>query len=508
MSLLAEASARGRRRPLAGGCGDHRSPSSRPAHTHFGGRPLVLVGVVALLASACRGPGGTTAGSAGSAPGPAGSASLPDTVLSAPVAAPQTLYVLNGYHDIPQGQTFCPSPGTDLLDHCGNQLDAFDLVPSDLTDTRILAPLPGAVVWEDGGCLGMKTSDYLNLTICHFANGGIRVPIAPGKVLARGTVLGLRDPSRPWIHLNLDVRYTPDGMPLPSPVPPATYAAVPFDGDHAIEGLDFPAASPPTYQQYRCETITSNNHPTGDTREPSPAPSVTPIWSNWCTTAAAPVAPSSSVLSPSLGLASPTGEPGSAQMPFPSPSATPRPAPTPTHTPTPTPKPTATPTQTPTATATPAASFETVVVPSSVQWIDTGFAVSVGGRIGISASGSWTPGPPESGSVGPDGSATLWGDNFLDLVDIGVCASCAGTVTPHWGALIGYIGSDPPPAGSYAGSTQWLPEAQRVFFVGSDLSMTSSLTGELWLAFNDDAYSGFTSDNTGQVTAHVAVATP
>jgi hypothetical protein len=146
-----------------------------------------------------------------------------------------------------------------------------------------------------------------------------------------------------------------------------------------------------------------------------------------------------------------------------------------------------------------------VVVPSTAGWVDTGLSVKQGDHLVVSAAGSWTPGPPETGTVGPDGSSMAWGDNFLNLTDIGVCTYCAGTAASDWAALVGYIGDIPPPVGSYANSTTWLSEAQQVFRVGSSLSIASTKSGRLWLAMNDDAYSGNTSDNAGQVTATVSV---
>jgi hypothetical protein len=145
-----------------------------------------------------------------------------------------------------------------------------------------------------------------------------------------------------------------------------------------------------------------------------------------------------------------------------------------------------------------------VVVPATVQWVNTGVSVSTGEQLTFSATGSWTPGSPQNGLVGPDGSSIIWGDNFLNLTDIGVCAYCANDRFPHWAALIGYIGSNPPPAGGYANTTTWRTEAQKIFVVGSNLSMTSTLAGTLWLAFNDDAYSGNVFDNAGQVTATIS----
>jgi hypothetical protein len=155
------------------------------------------------------------------------------------------------------------------------------------------------------------------------------------------------------------------------------------------------------------------------------------------------------------------------------------------------------------AKAVPAAGETFLDVPADAAWVDTGALIAAGAGFTITASGSWTPGLPETGYVGPDGSATLWADNFLNIADIGVCAGCASSVTEGWGALVGYIGDSPPAPGSYAGSSAVLAEAESVFFVGSDLAETAWRTGELWLAMNDDAYSGNTSDNLGSVTVAI-----
>lgn len=184
--------------------------------------------------------------------------------------------------------------------------------------------------------------------------------------------------------------------------------------------------------------------------------------------------------------------------------APPTPTPTPIPTPTPTPKPGPTPTPTPTIRA------QSVQVNADVQWVNTGIVLGTGDRLTISATGSWSVGPtdgsivPADGFTTPDGFAHPYSDNFLNLADLGVCASCASTDTPHWGALIGYIGDSPPQAGSYT-SADVLQEAQRVFFVGSAFRSSGLPTGTLWLAFNDDAYSANTSDNAGQVIATITL---
>lgn len=145
-----------------------------------------------------------------------------------------------------------------------------------------------------------------------------------------------------------------------------------------------------------------------------------------------------------------------------------------------------------------------VIVPSTAQWVSTGIQVNIGDPITITASGSWTPGPPEYDWVGPDGSSQLWPDNFLNLTDIGACAYCATTPTPHWAALIGYIGENPPGPGSYV-NTEVITEARRIFVVGSGFITNVVFAGTLWLNFNDDAYSNATGDNAGEVAANLGV---
>lgn len=141
-------------------------------------------------------------------------------------------------------------------------------------------------------------------------------------------------------------------------------------------------------------------------------------------------------------------------------------------------------------------------VSSSVQWVNTGITLSVGETLMVSATGSWSTDVNLFPNVGPDGYTQQAADNFLNLTDLGACSTCASTQTPHWGALIGYIGNNPPAAGSYT-STSILPEAQKVFVVGSNFQSGAPFAGTLWLNFNDDAYSANTGDNAGQVTATV-----
>lgn len=117
----------------------------------------------------------------------------------------------------------------------------------------------------------------------------------------------------------------------------------------------------------------------------------------------------------------------------------------------------------------------TLTVPSTVQWVNTGLTVQAGDHMQVSASGSWSP-SPQVGSFGPDGAPQGNADNFLNLQDIGVCAVCAATPAPHWAALIGYIGDNPPGPASYT-SLSVLPDAQRVFFVGSAYNAGAPFSG-------------------------------
>jgi hypothetical protein len=147
-----------------------------------------------------------------------------------------------------------------------------------------------------------------------------------------------------------------------------------------------------------------------------------------------------------------------------------------------------------------------VTVPADAGWVDTGIALSSSDTVSITASGSWTA--DGVNYTGPDGYTTESPDNYRNLSDLGTCADCASTPYPEWGALMSYIGGNPPQPGSYT-STSVEPQAMRVDYVGSRLKTRSwPVPGELWLAMNDDAYSGNTSDNYGQVTATITVHRP
>lgn len=163
---------------------------------------------------------------------------------------------------------------------------------------------------------------------------------------------------------------------------------------------------------------------------------------------------------------------------------------------------------TPNASASPQAA-RAVASPVSVsvsakKWTATPVKVKAGELLKITATGTWTDGATTSG---PNGAAKTWPDNFFNLADLGVCADCATTKVPAWGALIGYVGNTPPAPGSYA-SAAIRPQALRVFYVGGNYEAEVLETGSLWLFKNADAYSGFTADNSGHVTATVTVLPP
>ncbi|WP_433380838.1 hypothetical protein ACQPZX_16020 [Actinoplanes sp. CA-142083] len=145
-----------------------------------------------------------------------------------------------------------------------------------------------------------------------------------------------------------------------------------------------------------------------------------------------------------------------------------------------------------------------VTVPADGSWVDTGIDVTAGGSLEITAWGRWRDGAYESG---PSGSGKAWPDNFFNLSDIGFCGVCARTMTPRWGALEGYVGYDPPAPGSYT-SPAVFPRARKVFFVGAIYEASPQESGRLWLNKNADAYSNYTVDNSGSVTAHITASTP
>src|ERR1022692_1790231 len=181
--------------------------------------------------------------------------------------------------------------------------------------------------------------------------------------------------------------------------------------------------------------------------------------------------------------------------PSPSPSVSPSPSPS-----TPSPSPSLSSSPPP-----PPPTSVTVTIPANGGWVDTGIALTLSDAVTITASGSWTPdGADHTGPAG-FGSSLESADNYLNLTDLGACADCATRMYPEWAALMSYTGSAPPQPESYT-STAVALQAMLIDYVGSNLRTTSwPRAGELWLGINDDAYSGNTSDNFGQVTAVVTV---
>ncbi len=249
----------------------------------------------------------------------------PSPGLRAPVAAPQTLTVLNGYDNpiAPANPTlgWCPPPGVNEHDHCDNQEDGLDLVPSDLADTRVLAPIGGTIAWVQAdrndpttSCVGLRpTGSTLNLTVCHFETSAVYV--VAGDFVATGTVLGQRKATDPWIHLSLDDRYAPVGGPQLPPPSTGFYPPVPFYDADWIEGHAFPSASPPVFNLYCGDTISSTNVPVGPHAAlPPTPPSYAPAPPIDCATAV---------------IASPTPPPTPRPTPQPTPKLTPKPTPPP-----------------------------------------------------------------------------------------------------------------------------------------------------------------------------------
>lgn len=186
--------------------------------------------------------------------------------IVAPVPAGQTLTVLNGYDNPMPGGTCNKGYGHD---HCTNQQYGLDLVPSKVDDLLVLAPITGKIAWTDvssSGCIGIVPTAFpeLNLTVCHLS--GLR---ASGAVAA-GTVLGLRRPDDPWIHMSLDVRKDANG-----PLPRSKWmVGVPFTGAFTIAGKDFPPASSPTLDLHKCASFASTTKASGNTAPLNPQPTV------------------------------------------------------------------------------------------------------------------------------------------------------------------------------------------------------------------------------------------
>jgi hypothetical protein len=160
--------------------------------------------------------------------------------------------------------------------------------------------------------------------------------------------------------------------------------------------------------------------------------------------------------------------------------------------------------QTTSPSPTPSSATTQVTVSASGGWVNTGLQVASGDVVTIHAHGSWTPDGVNYTGPNGFGSSPTSADNFFNLTDLGACADCATTHDPNWSALIGYTGNSPPAPGSYT-STTTAPQARLITLLSDSFSATWPYSGELWLGFNDDAYSGNVSDNSGQVTADITV---
>jgi hypothetical protein len=148
----------------------------------------------------------------------------------------------------------------------------------------------------------------------------------------------------------------------------------------------------------------------------------------------------------------------------------------------------------------PDSSTRSATVSAAGRWANTGITVSTSRALVIAAKGTWTDG---SSTSGPDGAAKLWPDNYFNLKDLGVCKYCARTMTAHWDALVGYIGSNPPAVGSYT-SKSVLLEAKKIFLVGGRYGVKGApRDGTLWLNINADSYSAYTIDNSGSVNVYI-----
>ena len=156
--------------------------------------------------------------------------------------------------------------------------------------------------------------------------------------------------------------------------------------------------------------------------------------------------------------------------------------PTPSITPTSTftPIPTETPTLPPTLTPTPVIKTFNVTIPANVEWFNTGINLTVGQTMIISASGKVnTNGGRSNGiTLSPDGQSS----NPLCYA-----FNSANCLMPEvfWGTLVGKI------------------ENGEAFKVGSQLQISVSSSGNLYLAVNDNE--GFFNDNSGSFDSTIVV---
>jgi len=269
----------------------------RGRRRHLSLRAAAVISLVSLAIAACQGAGGPTP-----TPTPTQQSAPATAGLVAPVRAPQMLTVLNGYDNPPPDEP-CPTSGYGH-DHCGHQEYGLDLVPSDLSDLLVLAPIAGTIRWglDAVGCLGMSpdVDPMLNLTVCHLSALRASGHVDPGEVL------GLRKPTNPWVHLSLNVQYDSTGGQLPV----SARTPIPVTGRYAIAGHDFPAQTYPPANRHACETIRSTTVASGDTSLPSPLPAIAQADLSACGSTPSPLRPPSTP-TPTPPRASPASSPTS-----------------------------------------------------------------------------------------------------------------------------------------------------------------------------------------------------
>jgi hypothetical protein len=130
------------------------------------------------------------------------------------------------------------------------------------------------------------------------------------------------------------------------------------------------------------------------------------------------------------------------------------------------------------------------VIPANPLWTSTGIVLTAGQTVQLTASGSWSWG---GGFFGPDGdpNGPVHSDDFqhFDATDKG--------------RLIAYVGADPY-QGRW-GDGGFFPQPSGYVSIGSLRTFTTTVSGTLWLGFNDGAVSGGASDNGGSVNVSISV---
>lgn len=127
-------------------------------------------------------------------------------------------------------------------------------------------------------------------------------------------------------------------------------------------------------------------------------------------------------------------------------------------------------------------------------WTDTGIAVTNGEAVDVNSSGfwAWTGLEPFND---PDGN--------LDYANPVYYSGDLWLADNLHGSLVAFVGSNPyqdsgiDPGGVYQTNEYWP--------IGTAGQFISNTNGELWLGFNDDAYTGATYDNGGTNVASIAV---